>query len=113
MPSWVFDWFLVCHLTRHVFTTTHRTQFLKSIWLGLVLTVEHMQILMFCAAFIISVCLSSVNIESSVFANVFYLILLVIYVLCKLYHKKIMRQVSLSINNESIPSVYPQLRETL
>ena len=88
MPSWVFDWFLVCHLTWHVFTATHRTKFLKPIWLGLVLTVEHMQILMFCAAFIISACLSSVNIESSVFANVFYLILLVIYVLCKLSHKK-------------------------
>ena len=28
------------------------------------------------------------NVESSVFVNVFYLVLLVIYVLCKLYHGK-------------------------
>ena len=28
------------------------------------------------------------NVESSVLVNVFYLVLLVIYVLCKLYHRK-------------------------
>ena len=32
--------------------------------------------------------MSWVNVEPCVFVNVFYLVLLVIYVLCKLYHRK-------------------------
>ena len=64
-----------------------KLNFRSLFWLGLVPTVDtYPKIHVLCNIHYKH--LSQLNVESSVFVNVFYLVLLVICVLCKLYHRE-------------------------